>query len=254
MINMRRYFITIVIALVSCVYIHAQTSQTSLLKRANEIKSQNDIYFWNQYTHPDNDTARIRATNYVLLEVNNERDANSQLSINDLMPYTQYITITRGNKKQVFAYIRKDEAAAIRAGGLPMPGPVPVTSPTPVHNPAIVTNPTPVTIPTPNVPRSFVPDAFVQRIVDTADFTAICRLLTTLKADGQVLQFGKLRDVEDYSSFDLILFDKQTQKVITLLSGTSGNGGMRTNLVTGYADALTNYPTATTAAIWFVKK
>ena len=250
---MRRFFITFVIALVSCIGISAQTNQASLLKRANEIKSQNDIYFWNQYTHPDLDTARIRATNYVLLEVNNERSASSQLTVNDLMPHTQFITITRGNKKQVFAYIRKDDAAAIPVGGGTAAIHAPVINQSPVVSPTPVTTPAPVTNPTSYVPRSFIPDAFVQRIVDVSDFAAVCRLLTSMKADGQVLQFGKLRDVDDYSSFDLILFDKQTQKVITLLSGTD-NYGVRTNLLTGYADALGNYPTATTAAIWYVKK
>ena len=72
-------------------------------------------------------------------------------------------------------------------------------------------------------------------------------------AQGQILQFGKLKDVEDYSSFDLILFDMQSQQIITMLSPVTISGS-RTNVVNGSEDSLDNYPTNMTAVIWYIKK
>ena len=89
--------------------------------------------------------------------------------------------------------------------------------------------------------------------METKDFMNIYKLLKSLQAQGQVLQFGKLKDVEDYSSFDLILFDMQSQEVITMLSPVNASG-YRTNMVNGGEDSLDNYPTQMTAVIWYIKK
>ena len=74
-----------------------------------------------------------------------------------------------------------------------------------------------------------------------------------MQAQGQILQFGKLKDVEDYSSLDLILFDMQSQQIITMLSPVTASGN-RTNVVTGTEDSLDNYPNNMTAVIWYIKK
>ncbi len=73
-----------------------------------------------------------------------------------------------------------------------------------------------------------------------------------MKSEGQILQFGKLKDVEDYSSFELILFDMQSQEIITMLS-PANNLGKRTNMVSGVEDSLENYPMNMTAVIWYIK-
>ena len=109
-------------------------------------------------------------------------------------------------------------------------------------------------MPTP-VPTSdrFVPDMFVQRIMEQKKFQSVHRYLRALKADGQVRMFGPLSQVaDDYSSLDLILFDKTSEEIITLLSGVNASG-VRINLTTGKADSLDNYPEDMVAVIWYIK-
>jgi len=214
-----------IITVFFCVTSVVAQNKTTLLQRINEIKSQNELYFWDQYTHPDADTAKIGATKRLLLDVNSNRSEDTQLSVEEVMPHASYINIDRGNLKQYFVYIKKTDAIAIGGGSATLP----------------VTN-TPV-----------VPDAFVQRIMETKYFVNVYKLLKALQSQGQILQFGKLKDVEDYSSLDLILFDMQSQQIITMLSPVTASGS-RTNVVNGSEDSLDNYPTNMTAVIWYIKK
>ncbi len=230
---MSRIF-AIIIALAFGVSMANGQDRTVLQQRINEIKKQNDIYYWNQFTGYDADSSKYYATDRLLLEVNNNRNDDEQLSVEELMPYASYISIDRGNAKQVFTYIKKTDAAAI-------------------GNPSVVAGDvTTNQIITPTQP-AFVPDAFVQRIMETKDFMNVYKLLKSLKAQGQILQFGKLKDVGDYSSFDLILFDLQSQEAITMLSSETASG-KRINLTNGTEDSLDNYPTNMTAVIWYIKK
>jgi hypothetical protein len=201
-----------------------------LVQRINEIKNQNDIYFWDQYTHPDADTAKYNAIKRLLLDVNNKRNENDQLSVEEIMPNISSIPIDRGNLKQFFVYIKKTDAELIKGASTPV----------------IAVAPKPI------LPKSFVPDAFVQRIMETKSFMNVYKLLQSLQAQGQILQFGKLRDVKDYSSLDLILFDMQSQEIVTMLSPVTASGN-RTNVVNGSEDSLDNYPTNMTAVIWYIR-
>lgn len=237
---MRRMVLFIITILVCCLYVEAQ-NKTKLLQRINEIKSQTDVYFWDQYTHPNIDTAKVNATKRLLLDVNRDRNEITSVSVEDVVPYADYITIDRGNLKQIFVYIKKTDASAIKkvetisnvVVGIPID-----TSPSPSMNSAN---------------RTFVPDAFVQRIMETKRFMNVYKLLKSLQAQGQILQFGKLKDVEDYSSLDLILFDMQSQEIVTMLSSVTPSGN-RMNVVNGMVDSLDNYPTDMTAVIWYIKK
>lgn len=239
---MSRIIISIITVFFCVTSVLAQ-NKTTLLQRINEIKSQNEDYFWDQYTHPDADTAKIGATKRLLLDVNINRSETTQLNVEEVMPHANYITIDRGNMKQYFVYIKKTDAIAIGGGSAPLPvASTPVVG-VPVNTPA-------VTLP---AQRSFVPDAFVQRIMETKDFVSVYKLLKSLQAQGQILQFGKLKDVEDYNSLDLILFDMQSQQIITMLSSVTVSGS-RTNVVNGSEDSLNNYPANMTAVIWYIKK
>ena len=239
---MSRIVISIITALFCVTSVVAQ-NKTTLLQRINEIKSQNELYFWDQYTHPDADTAKIGATKRLLLDVNSNRSEDAQLSVEEVMPHASYINIDRGNLKQYFVYIKKADAIAIGGGSATLPV---------VNNPVVGV---PVNTPTvtPSSQRPFVPDAFVQKIMETKNFVNVYKLLKALQSQGQILQFGKLKDVEDYSSFDLILFDMQSQQIITMLSPVTISGS-RTNVVKGSEDSLDNYPTNMTAVIWYIKK
>lgn len=243
---MIRPVISILSVLFCVLYVNAQ-NKTTLLQRINEIKGQSDTYFWDQYTHPNADTAKVGATQRLLLDANCHRSETSQLSVEEVMPFATYILLDRGSLKQYFVYIKKEEAMAIKNGARPI-----TESVKPDATPVNVTSPvTPVT--TVSVQKSFIPDAFVQRIMGTKDFVNVYKLLKSMQTQGQILQFGRLKDVGDYSSLDLILFDMQSQQIITVLSSVTASGN-RTNMVDGTEDSLDNYPTGMTAVIWYIKK
>ena len=221
-------------------------NKTTLIQHINEIKTQNDIYYWDQYTHPNGDSAKINATKRLLLDVNFDRGDNPHLTVAEIMPSAKYINIDRGNLKQYFVYIKKTEALALNGGS----GYVQATNAPVAVTPAYTT---PYIAPITPEPKTFIPEAFVQRVMETRDFQNIYKLLKSFQSQGQILQFGKLKDVEDYSSLDLILFDMQSQQVITMLSAETASG-TRVNMVSGLEDSLNNYPTEMTAVIWYIKK
>ena len=214
-----KHILSIVCSIIFVLTTNAQ-NKTMLVQRINEIKNQNDIYFGDQYTHPDADTAKYNAIKRLLLDVNNKRNENDQLSVEEIMPNISSIPID----------IKKTDAELIKGASTPV----------------IAVAPKPI------LPKSFVPDAFVQRIMETKSFMNVYKLLQSLQAQGQILQFGKLRDVKDYSSLDLILFDMQSQEIVTMLSPVTASGN-RTNVVNGSEDSLDNYPTNMTAVIWYIR-
>lgn len=215
-----------------CCYLSFAQNKTTLVQRMNEIKNQTETYYWDQATYLDTDTAKRVATQRLLLEINNYRSETNQLTVEEIMPYASYINIDRGEKKQCFAYIKKTDVPQIMEASS-----IIVID---EHKPA-------------PIQKSFIPDAFVLRIMETKTFMNVYKLLHSLQAQGQILQFGKLRDVEDYSSLDLILFDMQSQEIITMLSPVTASGNRR-NVVNGSEDSLDNYPSNMTAVIWYVKK
>lgn len=212
--------------------VYGQGSRSELVKKINEIKAKSDLYYWNQYTHTDADSAKINASRWMLLEINNNRSENDQLTLEQVMPLMKYVKITRGANTQYFAYIRKSDVAGSLAIPTPADSPV-ATSSLPVQ-------------------RTFVPDAFVQKVCQYKEFYAVYNFLKSQKAQKQILQFGPLKDVEDYSSMDLILFDMQSKELVSMLSAEKTDG-TRTNLITGQPDSLDNYPEDIVLVIWYIK-
>lgn len=249
---MRRTIVLFICSLIGVTHFWAQNN--TLLQQINEIKKQNDIYYWDQFTDLNSDSAKINATKRLLLDVNLNRSEEESLTVDEIMPHANYINIDRGVKKQFFVYIKKMEADAFIHGRLPAPR----TNRTFVNtlnadkqssDVSMVGQSAPISQP---AFKNFVPDAFVQRILQAKMFTDVYKLLKSMQAQGDILQFGKLKDVDDYSSFDLILFDMQSQEIVTMLSAANASG-MRTNMVNGSDDSLDNYPTNMTAVIWFIK-
>ena len=59
---MRGFFLVIICVIADCTSLSAQTGRNqSLVSLINSIKSQSDLYFWDQYTHPNADTATVGA-------------------------------------------------------------------------------------------------------------------------------------------------------------------------------------------------
>ena len=210
-------------------------SRTSVIQRVNEIKSNNEIYLWDQFTHTDVDTAKVGAAKRLILHIESflEGQDDVQVTVEQVLGKAGFYNIDRGNLKQCLAYIKKSDVATL----VGKQSYVSVTETESGNR---------------EIEQAFVPDAFTMRIKETNDFMSVYKLLKSFQAQGEILQFGKLKDVEDYSSFDLILFNMVTQEVITLLS-QEVSPGIRKNMLNGKDDSLRNYAKATTAVIWYVK-
>ena len=233
---MRQTLLTLYLMLAGI--LSGQAQQSKILEQINSIKAQSDLYYWDQYTHPIADTARIGASKRVLLGINVERDEDSQLELEQVLGKMQYIKMDRGNVVRVFAYLKKSDVTTVNQYAAPMASGMVAAPPQPQ--------------PVREEARAFVPDAFVQRVMRLSDFFKVYDFLREQKLDGQVMQFGPLKDVEDYSSLDLILFDMDSRTAISLLSAEKGNG-IRTNMLTGADDSLDNYPEDMTLVIWYIK-
>ena len=223
--------------------------QNGLLQKINDIKKQNDVYYWAQYAHPVEDTAFVNATKWLLDEVNLLFDEQNRMSVKDITPLVKRIKIDAGTKIRAFVYVKKtDIPEGGRMAGETIRGDEEVTSgstPTPAENPMPAMTHTPAV-------KTFVPDVFVQNIMERKDIYQVYQFLKEQKSQGTVLQFGALKDIEDYNSLELILFDMQSKEVISVLSPVvSGNN--RTNLMTGTTDSLDNYPEDMILAIWYIK-
>lgn len=220
---MKRVFLILTsLSVVTFVY-----CQSKIVERINTIKAQSDIYFWNQYTHPVAETAYENACKWLLDEI---KTKNNDISLDDLMPLVKSIKVNRGALNQAFVYVLKDDI--IGGNG---------TRPAPESQQEEV-------IPQ----KTFVPDVFVQQLLKMKDFGNIYRFLEEQKRSGQLLQFGALKDVDDYDSFDLILFDLQSKQIVTVLSPVMADG-KRINKTTGFADSLDNFPEEMIAVIWYIK-
>ena len=234
----------IMTALVLYVSVHTAYGQNSILQKVNDIKKQTDVYYWAQYAHPIEDTAFVYATKWLMIDANLDEKDPSLLE--KIKPLVKRIKIDAKSKIRAFVYIKKSD---IPIENKDMIGNDVTTSEEPL---SIVDTPTTVvTPPTPAI-KEFVPDVFVQNIIGRKEFLKVYQFLKEQKGQGTILQFGALKDVEDYNSLELILFDMQSKEVISVLSPVI-SGNKRTNLMTGTSDSLDNYPEDLVLAIWYIK-
>ena len=235
----------------------AEAQDNQLIKqKINDIKTKSDIYYWYQYAHPDAETAKANATKYLINEMNYGLE-EKKYHEDTIIPYLKYVNINRGQSIQYLVYIKKKDADDLVNGLTPTQENEAAHYPTHSDDASLETSTSSVTpsitTQSPSVSARFVPDAFVQRIMETENFIDVYKLLKYMKSQGEILQLGKLKEIEDYRSLDLILFDMQSQKIISMLSSAT-ESGTRTNLVNGTMDSLDNYPTSMTAVIWYIKK
>ena len=230
---------------------HSTGSKSELVRKINEIKARSDIYYWNQYTHAVADSAMINASRWMLVDINTARSEYSQLTLEQITPYIRYVKISRGANTQYFAYLKKADLS-LAASPATVPGTQVGTRRVASDSPSPATGQTTSPYTPTQSQSSFVPDAFVQKIREYKDFYAVYKFLKSQKAQKQLLQFGALKDVEDYSSMDLILFDIKSKELVAILSATNPDG-TRTNLITGTPDSLDNYPEDLVLVIWYIK-
>lgn len=231
---MKQLFLTFIVA-ISCIY-NAQ-GQNTILEKINEIKTHSDEYYWNEYTHPIADTAIVNAYRRVIISISVHRQDGHEPILEEIRPKMKHIKMNRGNLVRVFAYIKKSDVPDEDINSASS-GDVSKTSEYPLQ---VIQEPLP-----------FVPDAFVQKVMQIGDFKRVYQFLKEQKQQGQLLQFGGLKELEDYSSMDLILFDLNSQEMISML-GPENSKGKRINLTNGSEDSLDNYPEDMVAVIWYIK-
>lgn len=254
---MRGFFLVIICVIAGCTSLSAQTGRNqSYVSLINSIKSQSDLYFWDQYTHPNADTATVGAIKRLKLCIEAEVSEAEYSAVDGIDPYVKSVPIDRGSLKQIFVYIEKNKVHNILSGNMPQKdeaagdgGKDAGATGTFEGGKKTTTGPTT----RPEKTEKFVPDAFTLRLFEAKTFSNVYKLLKSMTSTGQVLQFGKLKDVDDYTSFDLILFDMNSQEIISILSAENTSGA-RTNMILGTPDSLNNYPPGMTAVIWFIKR
>ncbi len=223
--------ITIFSSLLCSINVHSQT----ILEKINAIKSQSELYLYGEFTHPDEDLAVEYASKVVLNQVNDGKDGPETME--GLKPYVKNIKMKRGTLTRAFVYVKKSEVPILYG----------VRQDTKdIKTGEVILNRDEATT------KAFVPDVFIQQIQQQKTFVNVHKFLTSEKQQGRVLQFGPLKDVEDYSSFDLILFDLNSQEIVTVLSAVT-QGDKRINQTTGSIDSLENYPEDMIAVIWYLK-
>ena len=228
----------------------AATGQNTILQKINAIKSQSGIYYWNQYAHPNADTARINVSRWLLIEINTGREEANELLLEDILPHVKFFPIKRGDAYRMFGYINKELVASISPGGqISRSFLSSGTNDQSIDDRQEINNNfNAISVQS----KKFVPDAFVKRVLWQKTFTNVYNFLKEQKLEKQIQKFGPLKAVDDYSGLNLILFDITSQEVVSMLSGiTSGN--TRTNLITGSSDSLENYPEDMLLVIWYIK-
>ena len=228
--------------------------QKAILDKINDIKGQKDVYFWDEYTHPDPDTAKVNAARWMLVEANLNRE--NHYSVEDVQPFVKHILMKRGRLTRAFAYMkRSDLPAEPGMGGTTAYAPPQQHYDTGVQTayeqPSYPMQQSSTDYSTASVSPS-QPDVFVSQIMQHREFMGVYDFLKHERIEGRLAQYGALKDVDDYSSMNLILFDMQSREVISVLSGETSNGE-RVNLTTGAMDSLDNYPQDMLLVIWYIK-
>lgn len=249
---MKKFLALIVVFLGDFAVAHGQKP---ILDKINEIKAQTDIYMWDEYTHPNPDTAKINAARWMLIEVNLNREY--KYSVEDVLPYMKYIQMKRGNLTRAFAYMKRSDLPSApsmgRSSNYASPlqqddTGVQITYEQPSYTAQQLSSEYQSA---PAVSFS-QPDAFVREILQHKQFMEVYDFLKHERIEGRLAQYGALKDVEDYSSMNLILFDMQSREAISVLSGETSKN-KRINLITGAEDSLDNYPQDMLLVIWYIK-
>ncbi len=249
---MKKFLVLIAVSLVGFAVAHGQNP---ILDKINEIKAQTDIYMWDEYTHPNPDTAKVNAARWVLIEINLNRE--DRYSVEDILPYMKYIQMKRGNLTRAFAYMKRgDLPAAPGMGGSSGYAPPQQHYDTGVQTtyeqPSYTGQQSSTDYQSaPEVSYS-KPDAFAREILQHKQFMEVYDFLKHERIEGRLAQYGALKDVEDYSSMNLILFDMQSREAISVLSEETTKD-KRINLITGAEDSLDNYPQDMLLVIWYIK-
>ena len=225
---MRRCIAILIVSLFGTIMLYAQTP----LERMNSIK-MSDEYIWDEYTHPSADTATVGAIQRLLLYI--EVPEGRTLTEDDIRSQVKFIKIKRSNLTRMFAYIKKEDVKNILGVDVKQKSRV---EEIPTEVDSVMSDPI------------FEPTPIAEEVMRQSDFYAVYKYIENQKLDGKISSYGALKDTQDIGTLNLVIFDKQTQRAVCVLSPVT-TGESRINLVSGNTDALVNYEDGNHIAIWF---
>ena len=228
---MRRYFTILIISLFGTMILQAQTP----LERMNSIK-MSDEYIWDEYTHPSADTATIGAIQRLMLYI--EVPEGRVLTEDEIKPWVKFIKIKRSYLTRMFAYIKKEDVKRILGLDTTLKE---REEEVPAEVDSVMSAPI------------FEPLPIAEELMGRSYFHAAYKYIEDLRKKGEVTGFGAMKDAQDIDRRYLMIFDKQTQRSVCVLSPIT-TGETRTNLVSGDADSLENYEDGNYIAIWVMIK
>lgn len=215
----------IVICLLAGLWFLQPAKAQSLVKKINDIKLEEEVYYWDEYTHPSADTAYVKACEWLVNQVDTFPEKKFQVA--DFKPYIKDIKVLRGQLTLAFVYLKKSDAQAVIEGKPAVEEPVRRE-----EVPAIDTPVPPRERPTLH--------PVVKSVMSMKEAKDVFTLLQEQMKSGQVGWVGSTSKSEKLDDCHIVIFDGNTIAPLCVLSPVI-DGDQRTNLTTGQPDDMDNY-------------
>lgn len=194
-----------------------------IIKKVNDIKMSDD-YMWEQYAHPDADSALVKAIEWFTKDVNCSEGV--ELSSKDISPHIKHIFLRGSELIRAFVYMKKADIKNIVNGLLS------------VRNPNMAGNETNV----------WHPDSLTLSLMAQKDIYAVRDYFENAILQGDIVRYGSPKATGSMNNLHLILFSHDNLAPNCVLSPVI-EGMQRRNLLNGQKDSLDNYHRC--YAIWY---
>lgn len=218
------------------------------LNDINRIKKDKE-YLYGEATLDKKDAALSVAYELLKMEIKNwaaQQDPKiKKLIASDIKEYTDTIILKRHNMIRAFVYVKISNLVAINGKTMAVEmnqKSSEAVNPVAVSPTIIKTQPMPT--PTPQTSRNEV----IERLMDVKSFYDLEKVITPMKEEGTITDFGKYNTMTDPANSYLIIYDQEAKIVAILDKGVK----VRHNFVTGKEDSEVNYHGC--GAIWFKMK
>ena len=217
------------------------------LNDINRIKRDKE-YLYGEATLDKKDAALSVAYELLKMEIKNwaaQQDPKiKKLIASDIKEYTDTIILKRHNMIRAFVYVRISNLVAI--SGKTMAVEMNQNSREAVN--PVAANPTPTlkkTQPLPTPAPQTRRNEVIERLKGVKSFYDLEKVITPMKEEGTITDFGKYTTMTDPANSYLIIYDQEAKIVAILGKGVK----VRHNFVTGMEDSEVNYHGC--GAIWF---
>lgn len=187
-----------------------------LIQKVNAIKESDD-YIWEQYAHTSEDTALVKAIEWLTIDV--DKLEHIKVTAEELKPYVKHILLKGKAKVRAFVYMKKSDAsAAIKA------------------------------IKGQKAKSTYKPDSLTLELLALKDIYAAHLYFEKGLKSGSIGQYGSPKNTDNIDDKHLILFNQDNLAPILVLSPVT-EGERRINLLTGQDDSFNRHHGC--YAIWF---